>query len=111
MSRIKPITLDEFLWLVEYAQVHHSTLNEPIPQIFPNQYDEIKSCLNAPFMTFGGRQLYKGFALKAAFLFYLLNKNHPLANGNKRMACLCLGYFCAANGHELNIKWQSFYDI
>jgi len=66
MSRAKQITLTEFLLLIEHAQKYHATQNEPIPQVSPNQYDRIKSCLETPFQTFGGTLLYKGFYTKAA---------------------------------------------
>jgi prophage maintenance system killer protein len=97
--------------MVEYAQIHHSSLDEPIPQVYENQYDKIHSCLNTPFQTFAGRQLYKGFFAKASILFYLLNKNHALVNGNKRMACLTLGWFCHKNKYELKFSASSFYEV
>lgn len=109
MSRLLPVTLNEFLWLIEYAQKHHADQNEPIPEVNSSQYDKIKSCLNTPFQTFGGRQLYKGFISKAAILFYLINKNHALSNGNKRMACLTLGFFCFKSKYTILIPWQDFY--
>ena len=111
MSRIVPVSLTEFLQLVEYAQQHHATHNEPIPQVYENQYGKISSCLETPFQTFGGRLLYKGFYLKAAVLFYLLNKNHALINGNKRMACITMAYFCSKNKHELLLSPQEFYNM
>jgi death-on-curing protein len=109
MSRIVPVTLNEFLLLIEYAQKYHASKNEPIPQVHESQYNNIKSCLETPFQTFGGKQLYKGFISKAAILFYLINKNHTLINGNKRLACLSLGYFCFKNRYRLLLSWEDFY--
>jgi death-on-curing family protein len=47
---------------------------------------------------------YEGLTTKAANLFYLIAKNHPLSNGNKRMAVVCLQIFLAFNGYRLVIK-------
>ncbi|QQG42451.1 MAG: Fic family protein [Candidatus Giovannonibacteria bacterium] len=44
----------------------------------------LESCLATPFHSFGGKSAYKGLIGKASMLFYLLVKNHPFQNGNKR---------------------------
>lgn len=44
-------------------------------------------------------------------MFYLLIKNHPLQNGNKRMAILTLAYFCDKNKRKLNISSQQLYEM
>lgn len=38
---------------------------------------------------------------KAARLFYLINKNHPFLNGNKRIAVMALFVFLSLNREEL----------
>src|ERR1700730_11524605 len=101
MSRTKAISLAEFKLLVEAAQKTHATKKERTPQLKAGQYAQLDSCLKTPFQTFARKDLYKGFLSKAAILFYLLNKNHALSNGNKRMACLVLGYFCDINKRKL----------
>jgi len=111
MSRTKSITLAEFKLLVEQAQRTHEAKNEPIPTIKDGQLDQIDSSLKTPFQTFAGRDLYRGFLDKASILFYLINKNHGLGNGNKRMACLTLGYFFYKNGRDLKIPKSKFYAL
>lgn len=32
-----------------------------------------------------------------------LTRNHPLPDGNKRLAWQCLTMFCSLNGHELEV--------
>jgi prophage maintenance system killer protein len=93
MSRIAKITSEEFKTLVAYAQKSHFSKNEPIPELIGDNLEKVESCLTSPFQTFQGLDLYRGFVAKAAVLFYLLIKNHPLRNGNKRMAILTLAYF------------------
>ncbi len=108
--RIKPLNISTFHLILEYAQKKHSNKSEPIPKLSANT-DRLESCLNTPFQKYEGKFLYRGLLTKAAILFYLINKNHPLLNGNKRMACLCLNYFCFINGYIILIPDDQFYEV
>lgn len=44
-------------------------------------------------------------------LFYSINKNHALENGNKRMSILVLAYFCAKNGRVLDVTDDIIYSL
>lgn len=48
---------------------------------------------------------------KAGILFYLLIKNHPLQNGNKRMAILSLAFFYYKNKRKLNLPSELLYEM
>jgi death-on-curing protein len=114
MSRILPVSLGEFETLLYYAQQNHHSKDEPIPALSPDNRERLISCLQTPFQTFDGHYLYSGFLGKAAILFYLLIKNHPLQNGNKRMAILTLYYFFHKNKHTnatVHITDQQLYDL
>lgn len=56
------------------------------------------SALHAPAAGFGDEDLYPGFIDKAAVLLVRLAKNHPLPDGNKRVAWVALRYFVVLNG-------------
>lgn len=85
--------------------------DEPIPP-FETRYPHIlESCLEQPFQSFGGKELYQGLYLKAALMFYLVIKNHPFRNGNKRMAVMLTLTFLYLNGAMLNITNNDLYDI
>jgi death-on-curing protein len=104
MSKIfLPITTWDFYELLKIAQEYHAEKDEPIPEISNDHLPKIESCLQTPFQTFDGNELYRGFVYKASILFYLLIANHPLSNGNKRMAIMTLEYFCYKNGYFLHI--------
>ena len=104
MSRIiVSISSQEFFQVLKYAQAIHEGKDEPIPELNNSNIPKIETALNQPFQTFDGIELYKGFNNKAAYLFYLIIDNHVLNNGNKRMACLILSYFCALNRLTFNI--------
>jgi death-on-curing protein len=59
-----------------------------------------ESALAAPFAEFGGVERYRGIASKAAVLCSRLLRNHPLPDGNKRVAYLCMIELIRRNGHE-----------
>jgi death-on-curing family protein len=85
--------------------------NEPIPEFqtrFPNR---LESCLAVPFQTFSGKSLYKGLIPKASILFYLLIKNHPFQNGNKRIAMTSLFVFLYKNNKWLKVDAQELYNF
>lgn len=63
--------------------------------------DLLDSALNAPRAGFGDVDLYPSFAEKAAVLAVRIAKNHPLMDGNKRLAWMSLRMFCALNGAAL----------
>lgn len=84
---------------------------EPIPPFNTRYPDKLESCLKTPFQTFQKKSLYKTFETKAAVLFYLLIKNHPFQNGNKRVAVVTLLYFLAQNNRELKVSNMSLYEF
>ncbi len=73
--------------------------DEPIPDFetrFPNV---LESCLLTPLQTFIRKPLYPTLTKRAAILFYLLIKNHPFQNGNKRIAVTSLLVYLWMNDH------------
>ena len=56
------------------------------------------SALNAPFASFAGIEFHPSLYDKAAVLCGRLANNHPLPNGNKRVAYECMVEFLARNG-------------
>ncbi|QQG46419.1 MAG: type II toxin-antitoxin system death-on-curing family toxin [Candidatus Niyogibacteria bacterium] len=85
--------------------------NEPIPDFgtrFPNV---LESCLAMPFHSFGGKSAYKGLIGKASILFYLMIKNHPFKNGNKRIAMTALMTFLYKNNKWIKVDDVEFYNF
>jgi death-on-curing family protein len=64
-----------------------------------------------PFQSFGGKSLYPTLAAKASILFYLMIKNHPFQNGNKRIAITTLLMFLYSNKKWLNADAQELYNF
>ncbi len=85
--------------------------DEPIPS-FESRYPHVlESCLLIPFQTFGRKNLYPGLIEKAAILFYLMIKNHPFENGNKRIAMTTLFVFLHKNKKWLKVDNQELYNF
>jgi len=62
----------------------------------------LRSAVERPQATFGGKDLYRNLFHKAAALMGSLTGNHPFLDGNKRTAISAAGLFLMLNGHELN---------
>jgi death on curing protein len=62
-----------------------------------------ESALAAPAAGFGGVEFYTDFPAKAAVLCARLIRNHPLPDGNKRTAYLCMVEFAERNGY----RWRA----
>jgi death-on-curing protein len=65
--------------------------------------DVLDSALHAPEASFGGQEFYPQFVEKAAVLAVRIAKNHPLPDGNKRLAWGCLNMFCELNSYRLEV--------
>lgn len=54
--------------------------------------------LDRVFQAFGGQEVYPSIEEKAANLFYLIIKNHPFVDGNKRIGAYTFLRFLEVNG-------------
>lgn len=102
------ITLAEVEYLAFRLAREHLSFDEPIPDFSTRFPNILESCVLTPFQRFGGRYLYPSLATKAAILFYLMIKNHPFQNGNKRIAITTLLTFLFSNNKWLQVDTQSF---
>jgi len=85
--------------------------NEPIPDFSTRYPSVLESCLAAPFQRYNKKYLYRGFITKAAVLFYLMIKNHPFQNGNKRIAVMTLMFFLYKNKKWIKVDNREFYNF
>ena len=63
----------------------------------------LESALHAPQAGFGDVEFYPEFVDKAAVPVVHIARNHPLPDGNKRLAWVALTMFCAINGRRLAV--------
>ncbi|MBI5622045.1 type II toxin-antitoxin system death-on-curing family toxin [Candidatus Falkowbacteria bacterium] len=78
--------------------------DEPIPDFNTRYPNVLERCLDAPRQSF-----YSGLVKKSAILFYLMIKNHPFQNGNKRIAMTALLTFLYLNKRWLKVDQRDFY--
>lgn len=85
--------------------------DEPIPCFSTRYPNKLESCLAMPFQGVGKREFYKTLTEKAAILFYLMIKNHPFQNGNKRIAVTSLLVFLYKNKKWLKVDNTELYNF
>jgi death-on-curing family protein len=108
---MKNITVREIEHVAMRLAVELLSFNEPIPDYSTRIPHILESCLAAPFQTFGGKALYPSVLDKAALLFYLMVKNHPFQNGNKRIAMTSLLVFLYLNKKWLRVDTQALFNF
>lgn len=108
---MKIITLKDVEYLAFRLAKEHLTFDEPIPDFSTRFPNVLESCVVTPFQEFSGKRLYPTLASRAAILFYLMIKNHPFQNGNKRIALATLLTFLYSNGKWLKVDTQEFYNF
>jgi death-on-curing family protein len=84
---------------------------EPIPDFSTRYPNILESCLAAPFQSFSRKSLYRGLISKAGIMFYLMIKNHPFQNGNKRIALTTLLVFLYLNKKWIKADLQELYNF
>jgi len=108
---MKSITVKEVEYIAFRLAREMLTFDEPIPDFSTRFPHALESCLAVPFQKFSGKSLYPALVSKAAILFYLLIKNHPFQNGNKRIAMTTLLVFLYRNRKWIEVDTQELYNF
>jgi len=108
---MKFISIAEIEYLAFNLAKETLDFNEPIPAFSTRFPSILESCLGTPLQGFSGRSLYHGLISKAAILFYLMVKNHPFQNGNKRIAMTTLFVLLHKNKKWLKVDNQELYNF
>jgi death-on-curing family protein len=108
---MKKITLTEVEYIAFSLARQMLSFDEPIPDFATRLPNLLESCLAVPFQTFARKSLYSGLVPRAAMLFYLMIKNHPFQNGNKRIAMTTLLVFLHKNGRWLSVSPRELYNF
>lgn len=108
---MKKITVAEIEYIAFRLAKELLSFDEPIPDFSTRFPNILESCVAVPFQKFDKKDIYAGLISKAAILFYLLIKNHPFQNGNKRIAITTLLVFLYKNKKWLKVDNQEFYNF
>jgi len=109
--RIDRITISDVEYIAHRLARETMSWSEPIPDFSTRYTNTLERCIEQPFQAFGGKQLYSGLIKKSAILFYLMVKNHPFQNGNKRIAMATLFYFLFKNKKWIKVDNQELYNF
>ena len=71
----------------------------------------LDAAVHRPRAGMFGQEAYPDVFTKAAALLHSLAANHPLVDGNKRLAWLATYVFCAKNGVHLDPADDDAYDF
>lgn len=108
---MKSITLQEVEYIAFKLAREKLSFDEPIPDFSSRFPNVLESCLATPFQSFSGKSLYPSLVSRAAILFYLLIKNHPFQNGNKRVAMTTLFVFLYRNKKWVEVDTQELHNF
>lgn len=108
---LKPLTIDEIKYLAHRLAADTMDWDEPIPEFETRYPNVLESCIATPFQKFERKNLYTGIDGKGAVLFYLLIKNHPFQNGNKRLAVSSLLVFLYRNNKWIKVDNKELYNL
>ena len=107
---MKTITIKEIEFLA-LRLARELPFEEPIPDFSTRFLNILESCLAAPFQKFSKKSLYPNLISKVSVLFYLMIKNHPFQNGNKRIAMTTLLVFLFMNKKWIRADIQELFDF
>lgn len=110
-KRSQSLTVAEVEYLAHRLAKELMTYNEPIPDFAIRFPGKLESCLATPWQTFSRKSLYQGLTRKAAVMFYLMIKNHPFQNGNKRIAMTSLFLLLHKNKKWLQVDTTELYNF
>lgn len=108
---VRYLTMEEMQLVAHSLAQEMMSWNEPIPPFNTRFPHKLESCLSSVSATFGGKDLYPTLDDKAAALLYLLVKNHPFQNGNKRIAVTGLLVFLMLNGYWMSVDTVKLYNF
>ena len=108
---MKRLTVQAVQYVAHRLAQDTMTGSEPIPGFESRYPGVLEQSINAPFQTYGGKQLYRTFIDKVAVLFYLMIKNHPFENGNKRVAVTTLLYVIFQEGKWIKVHPIELYNF
>ena len=111
MARIQKISVADVEYVAFKLAKQLMELDEPIPAFDTRFPEKLEGAINTPFQTFDKKSLYKGVLGKAAALLYLMIKDHPFQNGNKRIAIATVLYFLYSNGYWLTVSNDLIYEF
>lgn len=88
---------------IDFLDIHDLLVigNALIPDFWVRDVGLLEAAAARPQTSVFGDDAYESFNLKAASLMHSLARNHPLIDGNKRLAWAATRTFCLLNGYDI----------
>ena len=90
-----------YLTLGEILELHRRVVGEWGGAAGLRDLGALEGAIAQPRQTYGGDDLYPSLADRAVALGFVLIRNHPFVDGNKRVGHAALEVFLLLNGYEL----------
>jgi len=95
----RKLNFDDCLKIIEKLK-QELTKKKEASDIFGNMRDgSFEGIIKGIYQTFGGQDLYSDMNAKSAHILYLIIKDHPFTDGNKRIASFLFVYFLDLNNY------------
>jgi len=91
------LTFDDALRVIEKVKDELLTKKQASDFFGRQNSQQFQAIIGALYQAFGGKDLYSSLEEKAANLLYLVIKDHPFIDGNKRLASILFIYFLECN--------------
>jgi death-on-curing family protein len=108
---MRQIFIEEAEYIAHRLAKEMLNYDEPISDFTARYPHKLESCLAQPFQRFDGKDLYPTLLDKTSLLFYLIIKNHPFENGNKRLAVTIMICFLFINDKWITITPEELYKL
>ena len=95
------LDLEDFETIINQLRDAQEEFSEDMPPFNTRYFGRLESVIIQIQSNYFGVELYLSLEEKASRLFYLINKNHPFLNGNKRIAVMAFFVFLSLNREEL----------
>ena len=107
--KIKTLSIESLRFIA--SEMAKEFPNDVVPDFDTRYKGRLESCIAQPFQSIDGTELYPTIIDKSAILFYLLVKNHPFFDGNKRIAVMTLNSFLIINGYSIQTTKTKLYNL
>lgn len=95
-----------YLTIGEVLEIYQLVMAQSGGAMGIRDINALESALAQPRVTYDSKDLYPTLIEKAAILCYLLVKNHPFVDGNKRIGHAAMEVFLLLNGFEVDATFD-----
>ena len=97
-----------YLTIFEVLAIAEEVTGIPLQTLLPaTKLDILEAAVNSPQMVFDGLDPYPNLEDKIAVLGFQIARNHPLPDGNKRLAFSSMTLTAILNGFDFEIENDS----